>query len=298
MPNRSPMKNRFMHEQLPINEQNPMIAREYDYNRFTYPWHFHSEYEIIYVGEGDGKYFVADGTGDFSPGDIFILGSNLPHYLRSGPEYFTADSKKRVKGVVIQFQKEFMTYAINNYVDLKPIKNLLEQAERGIYFPAGTNGELSDQIKNLPRESGVNRLIHLLQLLDSMAKSKGKTVVGSKQFNNSLSFFADSRLEKIRSYINYHYTEPIDLETIAAQIPMNPTAFCRYFKEKSGKTFTAYILDLRVGYACKLLSDKEMDINRICLSSGFNSPTHFNRVFKRKTGMTPSAYRKQFLEDY
>ncbi|MDD4515833.1 AraC family transcriptional regulator [Massilibacteroides sp.] len=295
------MKNRFMHEQLPINEYNPIIARNYDYNRFTYPWHFHSEYEIIYIKEGYGEYFVADQTGTFNSGDIFFLGSNLPHYMRSAPDFFLEENTMRVKGVVVQFQKEFMTYAIENYMDLKPIKDLFEQSKRGILFSCSSNSvnkELIERVEILPQEKGINRFTTLLLLLDAMAKHKNKKVLGSRQFNNSLSLFSDNRLEKILSFVNYHYAEKIELETVAAMIPMNVTAFCRYFKEKTGKTFMDYILDLRIGYACKLLSGKQMDVSEICLSSGFNSITHFNRVFKRKTGLTPSDYRQQFLQHY
>lgn len=283
-----------MHEQLPIDEHNPIIARHYDYDHFTYPWHFHSQYEIIYVKEGHGEYFVADKTGTFNSGDIVLLGSNLPHYMRSAPEYFSKENEKRVKGVVIQFQKEFMAYAINNYMDLKLIKSLLVQAERGILLSCSNNKDLLDMIEALPQYKGVNRFVNLLLLLDTMGRFDKKQILGSRQFNNSLSLFSDDRLEKVLSFINYHYTEPIDLETIAAKIPMNTTAFCRYFKEKSGKTFVDYIMDLRIGYACKLLSDKHMDISQVSLSSGFNSITHFNRIFKRKTGLTPTEYRKQF----
>lgn len=292
------MKDRFMHEQLPIDEHNPIIARHYDYKRFTYPWHFHGEFEIIYVKEGYGEYFVADKIGNYSSGEVFFLGSNLPHYMKSPAEYFSEDCTKRVKGVVVQFQKDFMAYSINNYIDLKLIKNLLEQSKRGIQFFSSGNQELIEQIEKLPSCKGVERLINLLLILDSMARSNDKRLLGSRQFNNSLSLFADDRLERVLSYINYHYTEQIDLETVASKIPMNTTAFCRYFKEKSGKTFMDYIMDLRIGYACKLLSDKSTDISQICIASGFNSITHFNRIFKRKTELTPSEYRKQFFQPY
>lgn len=292
------MKNRFMHEQLSINEHNPIIARYYDYNRFTYPWHFHSEYEIIYVENGNGERFVADHMGEFNSGEIILLGSNLPHYMRSAPEYFSENCTKRVNGVVIQFHKDFMTYAINNYIDLKPIKEILDLSRRGIHFPKPGNEDIVERIQSLPIYKGIDRIINLLLLLNSMAKSVNKLPLGSSQFNNSLSMFSDDRLEKILSYINYHYTEKIELDTVAAMIPMNTTAFCRYFKDKSGKTFMDYILDLRVGYACKLLSGIPKDITEICIASGFNSTTHFNRIFKRKTGLTPTEYRKKFSQAY
>lgn len=287
-----------MHEQLPIDDNHPIIARYYDYKRFTYPWHFHRAYEIIYVREGHGERFVADNIGTFGAGDIILLGSNLPHYMRSAVEYFSENSQKRVKGVIIQFHQDFMAHAINNYIDLKQIKDLLEESKRGILFTPPSNKEIIEEIEGLPLLKGIDRLINLLLILTRMARSKNKDFLGSRQFNNSLPIFADDRLEKVLSYVNYHYTEKINLQEVAAKIPMNATAFCRYFKEKSGKTFIDYILDLRIGYACKLLSDKSMDISQIGIASGFNSITHFNRIFKRKTNMTPTEYKSRISQPY
>lgn len=288
-----------MHEQLPIDEYNPIIARHYDYSRFTYPWHFHDEYEIIYVQEGSGTYYVADNMGEFHAGSIFLLGSQLPHYLESEENLISAtNAKQRVKGVVIQFQKDFMSFPIDHYIDLKSIKTVLNLSKRGIFFSTKIQSDLIERIEHLPSCKGIERLVNLLLILDLMAKSSDKELLGSRQFNNALSQFSDDRLDKIISYVNYHYTEPVDLATVAAKVPMNVTAFCRYFKAKSGKTFVDYVQDLRIGYACKLLSNKNMDIAQICAASGFNSIAHFNRTFKRKTNLTPTEYKRQFLKEY
>lgn len=290
------MKNRFMHEQLSMNEGVPIIARYYDYERFTYPWHFHSEFEIIYVEESVGERFVADSMEPFCPGDVILLGNNVPHYLKSAPMYYDTNPLLRVKGVVIQFKQDFLSHGINNYTDLKHVKQLLSQSERGIHFPASDNQAMIEKINLLPTYKGINRIVHLLLLLDEMAKAGNRRLLGTAQFNNSLSLFTDNRLEKVLSYVTFHYTETINLDKIAAMVPMNTTSFCRYFKEKSGKTFTEYVLELRIGYACKLLVGNLMDISQISIECGFNTMTHFNRIFKRNTGLTPSEYRKQFLK--
>ena len=57
-----------------------------------------------------------------------------------------------------------------------------------------------------------------------------------------------------------------------------------------------YLLDLRIGHACKLLIENKIDITQISIECGFNTITHFNRIFKRNTGLTPSEYKKQFLK--
>jgi len=289
------MGNRIMHEQLTINEQNPIIARFYDYEHFTYPWHFHSEYEIIYVKESCGERFVADNMEHFGPEDVILLGSNLPHYMRSHEMYYAGDTSLRVKGVIIQFANDYMTHAIDRYLDLNHIKLLLEKSKRGIHFPFPENKDIIRCIEELPVCRGISRIINLLVLLDKMACFKYKRILGSVHFSNKLSDFSDSRIDKVLSYLTYHYTETLRLDDIASVISMNTSAFCRYFKEKTGKSYIEYIQDLRVGYACKLLTGTSYDISQISIECGFNTICHFNKIFKRNTGLTPTEYRRQFL---
>lgn len=290
------MANQMMYEQLTINEEHPIIARYYDYEHFLYPWHFHGEYEIIYIREGRGERFVADSMEVYMPGDVLLLGHNVPHYMKSAEEYYLGDATKRVKGVVIQFANDYMSHAINHYADLSPIKTLLEKSKRGIHFPSSGNKDIIEYIEALPRYKDVERIVHLLFLLDKMAKSKNKRLLGSPHFNENLSLFTDNRLEKLLSYITYHYTETLSLSRIASIVSMNESAFSRYFKDKTGKSFVEYIQDLRIGYACKLLLGSSNEISQIAIECGFNTLCHFNRTFKKKTGFTPTNYRKQFLK--
>ena len=78
---------KMMNEQLPISKSSPLKARFYDYPYFTYPWHFHTEYEIIYVKEGTGMRFVGNNAEKYADGDILLLGSDLPHYMKSDEVY-------------------------------------------------------------------------------------------------------------------------------------------------------------------------------------------------------------------
>lgn len=290
------MGNKLMHEQLTIYSGTPIIARHYDYDKFTFPWHVHNEFEIIYVKESCGERFVADNMETFHPYDLTLVGHSVPHYMKSAPEYEKGNKALRVKGVIIQFEEDFMAHAINNYADLSHIKKLLDESERGIHFSYPENSEIIRCIEQMPDSKGTMRIINLLHLLDLMANFPNKRYLGSVHFCQSVSLTMDSRMEKILNFLIAHYKEDIDLNEISSIVAMNASSFCRYFKEKSGKTFTEYILDLRIGQACKLLIENKMDVVQISLECGFNTITHFNRIFKRNTGFTPTEYRKQFLK--
>ena len=286
----------IMHEQLPININNPMKARYFDYKKFTYPWHFHSQFEIIYTRKGSGERYVADRMENFMDGDLVLLGSNVPHYMKSGKEYNYANDSLNVEGVIVQFEKDFMTHAIQNYSDLNRIKTLLDKSRVGLHFPFTTHQKIIAMLELLPTYHDLIRIIHLLLILDEMASSKKVRLLGSPHFSNNMSVYSDNRLEKLLSFITLNYTKDLKLEEVASMIAMNPSAFSRFFKVKTGRTFVQYINDMRIGYACKLLAGKSMNISQIGDECGFNTISHFNSVFKSNTGLTPSEYKSLNFE--
>ena len=243
---------KMMNEQLPISKSSPLKARFYDYPYFTYPWHFHTEYEIIYVKEGTGMRFVGNNAEKYADGDILLLGSDLPHYMKSDEVYRQEGSTLRTTGTIIQFEKDFMHHAFNYYPHFMKIKNLLEEAQRGIYFPAGCSPRLVDLLESIPVETGVDQITSFLQLLKEMANVASRSVLSTSDFENDI-IYDGSRIDKIIVYLNKNYTRQIDLNEISSLAAMNPAAFCRFFKSKTGKSFKNYILEMRIGYACKFL---------------------------------------------
>lgn len=127
----------IINEQLQISESNPIKARYYDYDRFTYPWHFHSQYEIIYVKKSCGRCFVGDCIERFSEGDVVLFGPSLPHYMRSDDAYHGDNPRLRVQGTIIQFEENFMQYSFDHYPQFHQIRVLLKEARRGCCLSHG-----------------------------------------------------------------------------------------------------------------------------------------------------------------
>ena len=286
---------RMINEQLPISESSPIKARFYDYAHFTYPWHFHAEYEIIYFKEGTGTSFIGNSMENFRDGDFILIGSNLPHYMKSDDIYHAADSNLRTKGTIIQFEQAFMQYSIRHYIQFTKIKKLLDDSQRGIYFPAGCSGKAIDLLENIPLESGMDQILSILQLFKEMSDISSKVILPPSEQMDQI--HGNSRIDKILAYLNQHYTRHMDLNEISCLAAMSPASFCRFFKSKTGKTLKNYILDMRIGYACKLLSLDNMNISQISTECGFDTISHFNKSFKRNTGFTPTEYRRRMLAD-
>jgi AraC-like DNA-binding protein len=284
----------IMNERLPISESSPLKARFFDYEHFTYPLHFHSEFEIIYIKEGTGTRFLGNSITTFQAGDLLLIGSNLPHFMKSDDAYHLGNTDLRVKGTIIQFEKDFMYYAVNNYPHFIKIKNLLQESQRGIYFAAANFPKLQDLIEKIPLENGLNQLMLFLEILKEMSETENRQTISTTDFVNE-TLYDTARIDKVMSFLNKNYTRNISLEEISSFAAMNTAAFCRYFKSKTGKSFKNYILDMRIGYACKLLLMEDIGISQLSSKCGFETISHFNKTFKKNTGLVPSQYRKMML---
>lgn len=281
---------KLLNEQLDITRTNPIKARTFNYPRFTYPLHFHSEYELIFVEQGRGQCLVGDNVTDYGSGEAILFGSNLPHCMQT----FREDAENeafRVKGIIIQFEKDFMQYSFSHYIQFNSIRNLLEEARRGIHFRL-TDG-MTETVRQIPRTEGVAQIIHILSLLQSLSALRGKQAIASPNYSSDASAFTDKKLGKIITYLSKQYTKEVRLADVASFTAMSPASFCRYFKASTGKTLTQFIHEMRIGYACKLLSAGTMNISQVSAVCGYESITPFNRHFRAITGMTPTQYREK-----
>jgi AraC-like DNA-binding protein len=283
--------NKIMYEQVDLTGNSPVNMKWSKYPHFSYPWHCHNEFEILYILNSTGTRFVADSIEPFQVGDLVFLGSNVPHFWQSDPQYFENNPNLEVEVIVIQFSESFMMQAIANYPEMAHIYKLFTQAGRGIRFLPPESDKIGKKIKALWNASPFSRIVGLLGILNEMAMAKQSKLLAS-ELNQKLNIVKDDRLEKILYYLNQSFTQKITLSELSARFNMNQTALCRYFKEKTGIPLIGYVNKLRVGYACKLLHDRNLPISQICEICGFNNLSNFNRVFKSITKHTPTVYAK------
>jgi AraC-like DNA-binding protein len=261
---------------------------------FTYPWHFHPEYEILYVIEGSGTSFVADSIEGFQSGDLALIGSNLPHFWRSDEIYLNSGGDLKIKYIVIQFPPDFLKEEIANYPEFHPIGELFERAAQGIRFNPDFTNKISKKLVKISKISGFDRIILLQELLHELAKTHAYKLLAGELYHTDNPGFTNFRLTKVLQFLNTNYQRKIELEKVANIANLHPAAFCRFFKEKSGKSLSEYVNDLRIGYACRLIIDGKLSVSQISFESGFNNLSNFNRTFKKHTGFTPTNYFGEF----
>ena len=266
-------------------------------NEFLYPyhnnyqyWHYHHEYELIYINSGPGKRYIGSHISYFSNGELILIGPRLPHYS------FTEPFKPHQMKTSIQMKENFAGEAFFMLPETKPVKQLLEKARKGISFYGQTKIQVGKKIEKLMQYEGLERILRVLEILNDLAKSEEYKVLNAQGYLIEVSPQDNDRLNLIYNFVREHFKESISLSQAAEIASMTVPSLARYFKKMTGKTFTQFVNEYRLVHASKLLAEKQTGITDICYESGFNNFSHFNKLFKQFTGKSPSEYRKELRQ--
>lgn len=290
---------KIMHEKLNLSSGSPIKIKWCDYDHFKFPWHFHEEYEIVYILKSTGTRFVGNNIELFSDEDLVLLGSSVPHMYRNDIQYYQNDPKRRVHAITLQFSNDFFQHSLQQYPEFSQIKNLLEEAKYGVYFNKNANILIRQKITKALHLTGLDLLLETIRILSLMSKSKDKRLLSDESEENITSpGDNDPRIIKVKAFLHREYMRHITLKEVANIAGMNVSAFCRYFLEKTSKTCMQYINELRITYACKLLLERSLTITQICYEVGYNNISNFNRQFKKITGHTPTEYMLEFHKTF
>ena len=257
-------------------------------------WHYHPEVELIHFHNGFGTQFIGDHISQFEPGDIVLVGCNLPHFWKYDEIYFRDPEHPVPYSTVIHFFENFMGERFLLLPETRPIKNLLERSKRGIRVKGLAAKGIADLIAQVYQAEGVYRITALIGGLTAIALSEHLATLSSLGFKYEFPDADNKRINAIYSYAFNHFHEKIKLEEVASVAQLTPNSFCRYFRRLTGKTFSDFITEIRVGYACKLLIANQSSVKQICYESGFNNFSCFHRQFKTMTGETPQHYQKKY----
>jgi AraC-like DNA-binding protein len=251
-------------------------------------WHYHFELELTYIRKGSGIHFVGDNITNFESGDLVLLGSNLPHFWKSDAKYFEDDNEDFSESTAIHFTPDFWGEAFLNLPELIPVQSLLAKAGRGLRIFGETKVEVCRLMDEIYERQGLDRIFILAQALELISTSAETAFISSPGFDSTLNAADTKRLSAIYNYTLTNFTRKIKLQEVAAIAHMTPNAFCRYFKARTRKTYNAFLLEIRIGHACKLLIEDRLSIGQISFESGFQDCSNFNRYFKAVKKQTSS----------
>lgn len=258
-------------------------------------WHYHPEIELIHFKKGEGTQFIGDNIKRFKSGDIVLVGSQLPHYWRFDDMFFEENTRMQADIRVAHFCENFWGDQFLQLPENVNIKVALEKARRGLQITGKTRQKVAELMEQLLHSDGTQRIMLLMEALNTIADCKQLTTLSSIGFKHDLVEAENDRVNAIYDYSLKNFKRKIQLEEIAAVANISPNSFCRYFKSRTRKTYSQFLIEIRVGQACKLLIENNLSIKQLCYESGFNNFTSFHKYFKLITGKSPLCYQKEFM---
>jgi len=255
-------------------------------------WHRHPEIELTFVQEGSGSRLVGDHIGSYRDSELVLLGSDLPHTWSS--DEYRGEKYDRHRAIVIQFHPEFLGDQFWATPELKAVSKLVRRARRGIWYPADMGREIGQRMTNMVAMSGLPRLMELLACLDELASTKRGRLLSSESYSFTANEEGETRIKTVCDHISRHFTDPeLNLQTLADLVYMNTSSFSRFFRQSTGRSITDYMSELRIGLACRLLTETDESILKISHEAGFENLSNFNRRFRKLRETTPREYRQR-----
>ncbi len=274
-------------EKIPLGLDEAFAFQEFHVPRFTMPWHFHPECELTLIVRGRGMRYAGDSIARFDDGDLVFLGGNLPHYW-----WNDGDDRRGAHSVVVQFSAAFEKSALFELREAMEIRRFFLRARRGLLLSGRLRDQIAGDMLRMKTLNGWERLCLLLEILGRLAGQKKPRFLASASFSPELGERDGHRLTTVCRYVNEFYGEKVWHQKAATLAGLSPAAFSRFFHKRMGKTFEAYVTEVRIGHACRHLMEDDASVVELAFACGFNNLSNFNRHFLKLKGMTPRAYRK------
>ncbi len=222
----------------------------------------HPEYELVLIAESEGKRVIGDHVGYFEAGDLLRIGPNLPHYMRNDERYYAGNSEYRCQAIVVHFTGGFLGDDFFALPELVGVRKLLEQSTRDLHTYGKTRDNVAEIMEALLSISGYRRLATLLECLYAIAESSERTPLASVVYAPSFPEADAPRINNVFEYPLKRYTEDVALGDVAAHVNMSSSAFCKFFKKPTGKTFSTTLNQFRIGHACRLFIEEGLPVAR------------------------------------
>lgn len=281
-------------EIIPVQAHESFRFLNHDYPSEIARWQYHPEFEIHLIRKGTGSYIIGDTVGAFTAGQVFLIGSSLPHDWMSDLQ---PGEVLRDRDAVIQFDRDWLTKSSEIIPELSESRTLLHDSGRGLVFTGETARLAAMEIEAVGTTEGIARISHLFNILSIMshAPEDEKAFIANEWYTEPSSRDEAIAVDTAISYIFENLTQTIRMSEAARIAAMSEPTFSKYFKKVSGLTFSDMVKKLRIAHACRLLEQTDKSVSSIAQQSGYTNLANFNKQFLSELGMTPRTYRN--LED-
>lgn len=267
-----------------------MLDRRLD-SEIPFQWHHHPELELTLTLNSRGQRFIGDHIGPYDDGDLVLIGPNLPHSW-SSREKIEAESPHVAR--VMWFHPEWVRELTSTLIEFQAVAQLVERAQGGLKFSDTFSlraRPLIDDLFGRPKDECVLCLLRVLNLL----AQDGQAVPLASKRSMPVALGADrTRIDRVLDHIHLNYASGLTLGQLAEVAALSPSGLHRLFRRHTRLTISDYVMRLRIGEACAMLSGTSKPIAYIATAVGYETLANFNRQFKALKGLTPRSYRNSF----
>ena len=253
-------------------------------------WHYHPEYELTWVIRSQGVRFVGDSIQNYGPGDLVLLGPNLPHCWQNEADGLAPEL------IVAQFSRQSFGEGLLALPEARDLARLLAAASVGLSFSGPAVERVGELLRALMAQKGLARLARLIEILGVLAGTADACPLTTPDYlsGSEMNPVSRRRMELTHRYILENLDGDISQAEIAGAVGLSSPAFSRFFKATTGKTFVNFVNTLRVDQSCRMLQDPRHTITEIAMTCGYHNISNFNRQFLAIKGMNPTEYRQRF----
>ncbi len=269
--------------------QKLFVVREIVRPVFSTDFHFHQECQLVYVLSGTGRRIIGSSIEQFKEGDMTFIGPNVPHVWYS--DQASGNEPRPARSVALYIHPEVVLRQLSGLTDVQPLTEFFRKSERGLSLTGLSRDALATILLRMQTETGLALLSSFLEIMQRLLVTPD-----ARWLNDELPVapYADSvqqRIPRLMEYIRTNFRQDISLETAASVAGLQLHSFCRYFKALTQRTFSDFINEVRVGFACQLLQQSDLPVTQVAYECGYTNISYFNRSFQRIQGFTPRAYR-------
>lgn len=275
---------------VPVSEETSFRVQVDRMKHFYDKFHHHREVQITWIQKSHGSLLMGNTIATFVENDLLVIGANVPHSFRNDEIFYQKNKKLAAEATSILFDENAFGKYFFDLPEMKNIKNFIENADKGYRINGKTKEEIIAQLKVMEEKNGTERFLILMEILNRLSFSKEVELLSNLSFLGNPTSSESKKLEMVFQYMLDHHQRTIKLEEVAKIANLSVSAFCRFFKLRTRKTFSQFVNEFRISVACKKLLLDDFSISEICYEVGFTNLSNFNRQFKKIIGFTPSQY--------
>lgn len=276
---------------------NESIRVQVDHQPYFYDsFHYHPEIQISYIVKGSGTRIIGNSVGRFNKDDLYVIGSNIPHIFKSNQSYYQKDSPLS-HAISFYFTENAFGEQFFSLPETQEIQLILNNSKKIVYYDGKNISKVKKYFLEITQLDKFEKLQMFFKILNKISKLENKKLLSKTSYEQSNTEKYGKRINDIFDFVINNYQRSISLEKASEIANLSTTAFCRFFKERTRKSFTEFVNEVRIGEACKLLINGDLNITQVSYEVGFNNISNFNRKFKSITKLTPSEYKLSFTKN-